>query len=355
MIKIIIYILAAILVFIMITWAYSTSTLKTRNCNNMNTLYKDFPKLHNVNVSNDNYKHNLRDYYIKTAYNACSAGKYKNDYVDLCALKNCIKQGARCLDFEVYSVNNKPVISTSSVDDYTIKETYNSVPFADMLTTINRFAFSGSNCPNPNDPLLIHLRIMSNNKDIYTEMAKEIERIISYRTLGSKYSYESNGQNFGATKLSDLLGKIVIIVDKANPLFQDTELDEYVNIASNSIFMRAIRYSYGLKYAPDISEITEFNKKYMTICLPDLSANDNNPSAALAMKCGCQMTAMCMQNFDANMEYYDRYFNDVGTAFVLKPEPLRFVPTLIKAPTPAPKEYSYKERNTKTDYYSLTI
>ena len=32
-------------------------------------------------------------------------GSYKNDYVNLCALKSCIKQGARCLDFEIYSVN----------------------------------------------------------------------------------------------------------------------------------------------------------------------------------------------------------------------------------------------------------
>ena len=39
--------------------------------------------------------------YIKTAYNCCSGGNYKNDYVDLCVLKNILKQGVRGLDFEI--------------------------------------------------------------------------------------------------------------------------------------------------------------------------------------------------------------------------------------------------------------
>ena len=35
-------------------------------------------------------------------------------------------------------------------------------------------------------------------------------------------------------------GKVVIIIDKSNGMFETTGLDEYVNIASNSIFMRAL-------------------------------------------------------------------------------------------------------------------
>ena len=32
---------------------------------------------------------------------------YKNNFVDLCALDTCIKFGARCLDFEIYSYNGE--------------------------------------------------------------------------------------------------------------------------------------------------------------------------------------------------------------------------------------------------------
>ena len=108
--------------------------------------------------------HNLRDYYIKTAYNCCVTGTYRNDFVDLCALKNCIKQGVRCLDFEIYSENNKPVISVSATNDIHVKGSRDSIPFSDALNLINNQAFGGnSKCPNPKDPLIINLRIMSKN------------------------------------------------------------------------------------------------------------------------------------------------------------------------------------------------
>jgi len=350
-----VFILAAVLVLIIIMWIISVSKRKEANCTAMNKLYEDFPTLHSINPNSNDFKHKLRDYYIKTAYNACSAGTYKNDFVSTCALKDCIRQGARCLDFEIYSVDNKPVIATSSVNDYTIKQTYNSVPFGDILTIINDYAFSGSTCPNPNDPLIIHLRIMSNNKQIYTEMADAISNVIESRVLGPNYSYENHGKNLGITPITELMGKIIIIADKSNPLYETTPLDEYINIATNSIFMWALRYTQGIKYASSIDELTTFNKKNMTLCLPDLNPSPENPSPSLAMSYGCQMVAMCFQNFDANMEYYTKFFDKNGTAFVLKPAALRFVPLTIPAPTPQNPEYSYKERAVSTDYYSFHI
>ena len=169
-----VFILAAVLVLIIIMWIISVSKRKEANCTAMNKLYEDFPTLHSINPNSNDFKHKLRDYYIKTAYNACSAGTYKNDFVSTCALKDCIRQGARCLDFEIYSVDNKPVIATSSVNDYTIKQTYNSVPFGDILTIINDYAFSGSTCPNPNDPLDSEsAHVYKSNPKKYFEIARQ--------------------------------------------------------------------------------------------------------------------------------------------------------------------------------------
>lgn len=353
--KYVVLAMCLVILIIVFAWIYNKSTLDKTNCSTMDDLYKDFPKIRTINTNNDNYKYNLRDYYIKTAYNACSAGQFKNDFVNVCALKNCIRQGCRCLDLEVYSVNNSPVIATSSVDDYSIKETYNSVPFSSALETIRDYAFSGGTCPNPGDPLIIHLRIMSKNKKIYQTMANNLETVLSSKLLGPKYSYENHGKNIGQTSLKDLMGKIIIIADKSNPMFEDTELDEYVNLASNAYFMRALRYTDGVKFTPDVDELTDYNKKNMSICLPDLSESDTNPSAAFAMKVGCQMTAMCIQNFDANMEYYDEVFDNEGSAFVLKPESLRFIPvTIAKTSAPDPQN-SYEKRSVSEDYYSFSI
>ena len=68
--------------------------------------------------------------------------------------------------------------------------------------------------------------------------------------------------------------------------------------------MRALSY-HEIQYTPDMNELIEYNKKNMTICLPDLGTQATNPSAALAWQYGCQFEAMSFQNFDqkANQLY----------------------------------------------------
>ena len=64
---------------------------------------------------------------------------------------------------------------------------------------------------------------------------------------------------------------------------------------------------------------------------------------------------MPIELFDANMEFYDDMFDEAGTAFVLKPQVLRYIPVTIPIPEPPPPEYSYKERPVESDYYSFKI
>jgi hypothetical protein len=337
--------LIGFLFFIIFWWCYSKLNLNTQNCKNLESVYTKFPVIKNINPDNPTYKHRLRDYYIKTAYNCCSSGKYKNDFVNLCALKNCIKQGARCLDFEIYSVDNLPVIASSSITDFSVKETYNTVPFAKAMEVISIYAFSGGNCPNPNDPLILHFRIMSNNKDIQNSMATALYNTLEDRLLGKEFSYENNGRNIGAFPIGNLMGKVIIMVDKSNPIFTDTLFNEYVNLASNSAFMRVLRFK-DVEYTPDKEELIFFNKQNMTISLPNLSSNNKNYSSALAMTYGCQMIGMSFQNFDDNMKFYTQYFDEAGSAFVLRPDRLRYIPEFIPIPKPQDPALSFGSRTT---------
>lgn len=340
-------IIISIIIFTMLFYYfYSKYNLNERNCSEMNYEYKNSAPLSNVDYNTNIYSYKLRDYYIKTAYNACCAGGFKNDYVNICSLKNCIKQGARCLDFEVYSLDNDPVIAASSIENYSIKETYNSVKFSNAMDVINNYAFSGATSPCPNDPLLIHLRIMSNNKQIYDKMATILQEKLGRRLLNSKYSYERVDVSNEA--LSSFKDKIIIIVDKSNPTYLDTKLKEYVNISSNSESMRKLRFSYGIKFANDISELKEYNKKHMTIVLPDVGSSPSNYSIAVAKKYGCQLIAMCFQNHDVNMIMYEQNFNDIGRAFELKDEDLRYKEVKIPIPAKPDKKVSYKTRTINT-------
>ena len=333
-------IIIGVIFFMMFWWIFNKLNLNKQNCKAIEKTFDSFPFIVNINPDNPTFKNRLRDYYIKTAYNCCASGNYKNDFVNLCALKNCIKQGARCLDFEIYSVENAPVIAISSNDSFNVKESYNFIPFAKGMDVISTYAFSGGNCPNPDDPLILHFRIKSSSKNIQDAMANALYNTMSDRLLCAEFSYENNGLNIGAFPIANLMGKVVVIVDKSNPIFTQTLLNEYVNLASKSAFMRSLRYR-EVEFSPDKDELIFFNQQNMTICLPDLSARNKNYSSALAMTYGCQMIAMSFQNFDDNLQFYTQYFDDAGSAFVLRPERLRYVPVFIPIPPPQNPAVSY--------------
>jgi len=327
--------------------------LVNSECNYMNGLYPSVDgSIKSINLSDPDCSANLYDYYIKTAYNACSGGSYKNDFADICNLKAVLKQGVRGLDFEIYSVDNSPVVATSTTDNFYVKETFNSVNFADVMSTIQDYAFAGGTCPNPKDPIIIHLRIMSNNQAMYTNLANIFKSYDSLM-LGKDYSYENYGKNLGAIPLAKFMGKIILIVDKSNNAYlENQDLLEYINMTSNSVFMREYDY-YNVKNNPDINELTNFNKRGMTIVLPDKGANPANPSGLLCRAAGCQMVAMRYQTVDNFLEENALFFDEGGYAFVLKPQELRYQVVTVPDPTPQNPAYSYGTRNSSTDYYSF--
>jgi len=335
---------------------YTTDKLRLNknNCETIRKIYSGFPRISSYNTTDAAYQYLLRDYYVKTAYNCCCSGQFKNDYVNVCALNACIAQGARVLDFEIYSVGDNPVVATSAVENYHTKQMYNQIQLDEVLQTINNKAFSGGSCPNPNDPLILHFRISSNNDKIYPKMANAIYSTFHSRLLGKEYSYEYNGNNLGSVPLKEFTNKIIISIDRSNPQFENTPLKEYVNITSNSIFLRASR-QYDIVNSPDSNELIEYNKKNMSLTMPDLSVYNNNVPAALNFTYGCQWVAMSFQNFDSNMEYYSMFFDDAGSAFVLKPEHLRYVPVTIPNPKPQDPANSFTTRTVSTDYYSISV
>ena len=166
---------AAAVIFILLAYVYIRRRVNLEQdvCDYMNTLYPTLNgNIRPISSNDSDCSGNLYDYYIKTAFNACSGGSYKDDYVDLCNLKAVLKQGVRCLDFEVYSVDNQPVVATSTSDSYYIKETFNYVDFGDVMKIIRDYAFSTATAPNTLDPIIIHLRIKSNNQEMYKNFAK---------------------------------------------------------------------------------------------------------------------------------------------------------------------------------------
>ena len=329
--------------------------LLSRECNRMDNIFATLDgSIKSLNPTDPNCKYTLKDYYIKTAYNCCSPGTFKNDYVSTCALKDALKQGVRGLDFEIFSIDEQPVVATSTVDNNNIKETYNFVPFSDVMNIVTNYAFATSTAPNPLDPIIFHFRFKSANQKMYQNFANLFKNYDSF-FLGPSSSFEQNGKNFGNSQLLDLKGKIVVIVDKSNNTFMDTpDFLEYVNMTSNSMFMRALHY-YDVKNTPDLVELQDYNKQNMSISMPDNGENPPNPSAIVCRETGCQMIGMMYQKNDVNLQENNAFFDNCGYAFCLKPEKLRYIPVMIPEPPPQNPALSFQQRSVKTDYYAFNI
>lgn len=296
----------------------------------------------------------IRDFYIKTAYNCCASGQFKSDYVDICALKNCIKQGVRCLDFEIFCVKNIPVVGVSSIDMMGVKQSYNSIPVSIVLREINNNAFSETAgiCPNPKDPLLLHFRIKTNNVNILNILASEIAENLGDKLLPIEFMRECNGSNLTNKPITDFLGKVIIMVEKNNTsntmpiLYQSKNLWELTNVTTNSVFIHQKRYM-DIKNSNDLETITNFNKQNMTIVLPDLSISNANYISTVPQALGCQLMAMNFQNVDQNLITYNDLFEKKASAFVPKPSQLIYVPTTVSLPQSLSQSLSFAPTSTR--------
>ena len=335
------------------------TNLKTSNDDYMVALYPDMGRVQSINDFDETYSYLVRDYYVKTAFNCCSSGDYSGDYVSTTALKQVIRQGARCLDFEIYSLSGVPVISSSSQSEYTMKETYNYVTLSEAFDIISSDAFSGQpKVPNPSDPLFLCFRIKSNNILVFNEISRLIQTKLASRLLDSRYGYCFHGDNLGKIKLSSFMNKIIIIVDETpgiesapNDVYRKTSLYEYANIAIRGPTSKKT-FAQVQAPTPSLEAMVENNKKNLMYVVPERSSKPENvyaPTAAIAS--GCQFIGMSFQSDDAPIKAYNKMFDEVGSAFKLKTPELRYTPLTLDAPTPVdPTRTNSSEMSVNTPF-----
>jgi hypothetical protein len=306
------------------------------------------------------FNHTLKDYYIKTAYNCCNIGSYNNCYVKLDMLKYVLKQGCRCLDFAIYSIKGEPIVAASYLQNNT-KTTINYILFSDVMSVLKDYAFSQGTSPNPDDPLIIHLRIYSDNSDMFTNLT-QIMKQYNDLLLDPSFSWANKGNDNGIT--INYLGDVpllqipkrkilVIIQDNKQCIDKSCPFYEYVNLTSNSSEMHLFNYS-DMKNQ-DLEELTTFNKQYISFIMPDVGDDPINPNFQTCIDVGCQFIAMRYQYEDKYLDTCTKTFNDNGYAFQLKPIDLRYIPEPLPPIIPQKESYSYATRTIDTPAGTLNI
>ena len=200
----VILILVVIIIISISIYSILETTRQASNCSRIST----YKPLLNRNTTLSNLT--LLQVYVKTAYNCCCSGDFKNDYVDNCALLNCAKQGVRALHFDIYSLDNRPVISTASVVGNKYKELYNSL---DMYSTMN--IVKKQFIDKKNDPLFLIFNVNSTISTTYESMYTILLELFGTGNSTGNLIYFTD--NIGGTQLSYLTNKVVICVQAYDP------------------------------------------------------------------------------------------------------------------------------------------
>jgi hypothetical protein len=257
--------------------------LKNKNCSNLSKS-SNTSVVSTEKTSKFDMHATLNQYFIKTAYNSCCVGNFKNDYVDACALKNCASYGVRALDFQIYSLNNKPIVSASSVESKQYKEIYNYMSFYDTMNYVRKFFIDDGTNANCKDPLFLIFRLYTTNEPIYTMMAQVLNKVFGYTSaMGNMiYTLDASNTSLDTTPISELMKRVVIIVDPSygdKSAFANSPLHDFTSMVtgvsmnnniyreSNLLGVVAVNRTNG--YTTDVSN-------NLCILYPDLQPNNNN-------------------------------------------------------------------------------
>lgn len=346
---VLIFILILFIVFIV--YLYRKMSQREENCNYIEFMHKNvydtnvghvkFRDMINsgyfeyVDTNNETHEYELRDFYIKTAYNACCSGQFKNDYVDLCALKLPQIHGARALDFQIYSLKNEPIVACSTSTSHNFKESINHLTFNEVISKVNELFVVDVDYGLRDSPLFLIFRLHSRNRVIYDKMASSILEYMDStrfeRYNSSSNSYDDHSYHLMRKKMNQMSSKIIFVVvhsEQNNQYIENTNLGKLVDFYGGDMgTMRTFRYS-DLKHAQNKDLLKEQSKEKMMLCMPELQNSSSNYNFLVPMSLGFQFVGMNFQQQDVDMVEYNSFFttsygtgtNTSHVSFVKKPD-----------------------------------
>lgn len=317
-----------LLILIMIIFAYVFSCLlqaRTEGLqNNQKSGVVRYPISHKMALMP------ITQYVIKSSYNTAYTGPItwinyifgngKHNKIRLQMIDTVLETGCRFLDFEVYYIKDMPCVAYSNDPTYQSIDSDNTILLDNVLTHTVANAFSKP--INKTDPLFIHLRIKPNNNE--EELYKAVATSIHATLIDKLYRKQLNKN----TKLNDLLGKVVIVIDKTiNREYEsyancDNEkgcydLKQYVAAESGSDFFRLNNETIlkTVKTPPYIHDDNRSTTVDMMSMIEPVKNLIYNPSInEYVLNYGCQIVCYKYYINDKNLEEQENVFNE--NAFV---------------------------------------
>jgi hypothetical protein len=154
-----------------------------------------------------NLKYPLIDYFIKAS--ALTAYDSGTNQMSLTKMNSVIRRGCRWLDFDVFSVDHRPVVGVSTTLGSQTPDSANTLPFDSVVAEIFKSALTTTGCPNSKDPLFINLRIRSSDTAIYPGVQSSLSN-----HFGS--ALYTNFIDPATIQLEHLAGRVILVLDVLN-------------------------------------------------------------------------------------------------------------------------------------------
>ncbi len=294
--------------------------MQSSNCSNLPTTITNYNSLSTdsqpCKITRNPVVTNIRELklnqvFVKTAHDCCCSGDYKNDYVDLCALKNCRNQGARALDFQIYSLKGEPIIASSSISGIKYKEMYNSL---DMYTTMKEVKrlFLTSECSNFSDPLFLIFRVNSSLKATYDKMYSILVEIFGTgSSTGNMIYVNITETELSTITLTNFINKVVICVySYEQSLFISSTLAQITSLnltsTDSKIYYETDLLDLQLTHTPAATDDYYSNAN---ILFPNRQASSVNMDFVQpGLYFGITFMGMNFQHSDNNLTAYNCFF-----------------------------------------------
>ena len=288
------------------------------------------PNIVNFDATKSNLP--ISQYIIKSSY--CTP--FTGSFVSLEAIQYVLSRGCRFIDIELYMVNNVVVVAQSTDPTNMSIGSQNTLLLDDVLNCIALNAFT-SPSPNPLDPLFLQLRIKSANSNMNQYCAMSIDKNLK----NLLYTHNDNNQVGPETLIGDLMGSIVLIIDKTvcpgwsslpdcsigNSNATCYNLSNYANMIAGQQQLKTTTYinildqttnpytiiDDSLSPANQKADITKMQIVTPPIISPTVNNMDPSP---LIKNYGINIICYQFFNNDYNLKNYEQLFSDNNSAFV---------------------------------------
>jgi Phosphatidylinositol-specific phospholipase C, X domain len=275
----------------------------------------------------------LREFCIKSSYNSAVSGQH----VSTDCLMTVLSRGCRFIDLEVYFISDDtsqgPYVAFTTDPTFTTISSQSKVSLSEMLNVLVRQAFSGI-APNQKDPIFLQIRMKTHNPALYNLVGMNIKK-----TLGGKLYPDPVS---GATLLNDVMGKIILIMDKqTDPNYLDLSnypnctgkgsdlsnnscfiLSKFANVESggDTLNIATNQILTAQPYSPPAPSDDGSGKSTVVawrIVEPDTMNTANAmDNSKLVKNYGAQILGYNFNQNDKNLQNYETFFRDNNAAMV---------------------------------------